>query len=80
MITWDAYTLVISSNSSCVMDSCYFIPQLYEFYKNDIPEEREEEAEFADKLSSFGISLQPYKAALEMENLTMYVSSMYIAG
>jgi len=44
---------------------------LYKFHKSDIPEEENMKIEFAEKLESFGISLQQYISAFKMDNLTM---------
>lgn len=44
--------------------------QLYEFHKREVPEDEEEEVEFIEKLMNFKVSLQQYKAALEMDNMS----------
>ena len=52
---------------------CYLvvIMQLYTFEKTLIPEDLQEATAFGEKLIQFGISLQQYKASLEMDDITM---------
>ena len=37
----------------------------------NIPEDEDEKIEFSEKLAGFKVSLQQYRAALEMDNLSM---------
>ena len=41
--------------------------------KADIPEEEEELMSFTEKLFTFGVSLDDYKRAFEMPDITVYV-------
>jgi len=44
---------------------------LYEFCKEDIPEDPEEKAEFDEKLLLYSVSLQSYRQALELDEITL---------
>ena len=46
---------------------------VYTFIKADIPEEEEQLVSFTEKLFMFGVSLDDYKRAFEMPNITAYV-------
>ena len=45
--------------------------QLLEFHKKALPKEPLEKEQMAEKLQDFGISLQQYKSALEMPDVTL---------
>ena len=46
---------------------------LYEFRKAELPSNPEKAAKLAEKLMKFGVSLMQFKAAIEEEDITMYV-------
>ena len=46
---------------------------MYTFIKADIPEEEEELMSFSEKLFTFGVSLEDYRRAYEMPDITVYV-------
>ena len=47
--------------------------QLYEFRKAELSSNPEEAAKLAEKLMTFGVSLMQFKAAIEEEDITMYI-------
>lgn len=49
--------------------------QLYEFHKNDIPTEEDEKLKYCEKLAKFKVSLQQYRAAMDMDRL-VYVNAI----
>ena len=48
-----------------------FLPQLYRFIKEPVPQDSEEKEEFASKLFTFGVSLKQYEKAYAMPDVTM---------
>ena len=55
----------------------FLLYMLYEFEKVDLPSDPEELPAFLEKLLNFGVSLQQFKAAAEMDNVTMYDCNLF---